>query len=325
MPQFDLQGESLRRYQPDLSLPADFDEFWDATLKQHPPGEVEFTRIDNRLRLVETYDVAFSGFNGSEVRGWLHLPTGAEGPRPGVVEYVGYGGGRGLAHERLMWALAGYAHLIMDTRGQGSAWSVGDTADPDSSGGPAHPGFMTDGILDPQTYYYRRLFVDAVRAVDTILTHPLVDTERVAVTGGSQGGGLAIAAAALHPAVAYTLPEVPFLCDFPRAVTISPKHPYLELVRYMSNHRDRVEEVFQTLSYFDCAILGRRSSAEALFSVGLMDETCPPSTVYAAYNWYEGPKTIVEYPFNDHEGGQGHHDVTAIDWLAQRFGSAPPH
>ena len=81
-----------------------------------------------------------------------------------------------------------------------------------------------------------------------------------------------------------------------------------------------MERVFSTLSYFDVAILGRRATAPALFSVGLMDETCPPSTVYAAYNHYGGPKEIREYAFNDHEGGEGFHEVALMRWLATRLG-----
>jgi cephalosporin-C deacetylase len=77
--------------------------------------------------------------------------------------------------------------------------------------------------------------------------------------------------------------------------------------------------VLETLAYFDVAILGRRAKAPALFSVGLMDATCPPSTVYAAYNAYGGPKEIREYPYNDHEGGQGFHEVEKLRWLAERF------
>ena len=75
-----------------------------------------------------------------------------------------------------------------------------------------------------------------------------------------------------------------------------------------------------TLAHVDVAILGRRAVAPALFSVGLMDEICPPSTVYAAYNAYGGPKEMREYPFNDHEGGQGFHDVAKLAWLRERFG-----
>ncbi len=117
---------------------------------------------------IDTFDVTFRGFGGSPIRGWLHLPATRTGPLPGVVEFGGYGSGRGLAHERIFWAIAGYAHLMMDTRGQGSSWFIGETPDPDGDGAAAQAGFMTQGILDPATYFYRRVFTDAVRAVETI-------------------------------------------------------------------------------------------------------------------------------------------------------------
>ncbi|MGD3261517.1 acetylxylan esterase, partial [Xanthomonas citri pv. citri] len=147
---------------------------------------------------LDTYDVSFAGWDGQRVHAWLTVPAGttAEAPLPAVVEFIGYGGGRGLATEHLLWASAGYAHLVMDTRGQGSGWSVGDTPDPDGIG-PAAPGVMTRGIESRETYYYRRLTVDAVRAVDAVRSIDLVDADRVAVLGVSQGGGLAIAVAGL--------------------------------------------------------------------------------------------------------------------------------
>jgi cephalosporin-C deacetylase len=236
-----------------------------------------------------------------------------------VVEFVGYGGGRGLPHERFLFAAAGYAHFVMDTRGQGSTWAVGDTPDPDAAGAPFHPGFMTQGILDPATYYYRRVFSDAVRAIDAARSHEAIDPTRVAVTGGSQGGGISLAVAGLVPDIAAVMPDVPFLSDFPRAITFADSDPYGEIVRYLKAHRDHVDRALATLAYFDVAILDRRATAPALFSVGLMDEICPPSTVFAAFNWYAGPKEIREYPFNNHEGGQGFHDIAKLSWLADRF------
>lgn len=321
MPHFDLMGEELRSYRPELAEPRDLDAFWAETLTAD--GDLDpplFTRVDNHLQLIETFDVVFPGFAGSPVRGWLHLPAGATSPLPVVVEYVGYGGGRGLSHERLLWTAAGYAHLVMDTRGQGSSYSVGNTLDPDPTGAPAHPGFMTRGIVDPHGYYFRRVYVDAVRAVAAAGAHPLVDGDQITVAGVSQGGGMALAAAALCPQVRYALIDVPFLCDFRRATSIALNDPYTEIVRYLKIHRDQVDAVFDTLSYFDGAVLGRRAAAEALFSVALMDETCPPSTVYAAYNWYGGPKSIVEYAYNDHEGGETHHEQVKLEWLAARLG-----
>ena len=142
--------------------------------------------------------------------------------------------------------------------------------------------------------------------------HELVDASRVAVCGASQGGGLALAVAALAPAaVAAVFSDVPFLCDFRRALTVAQGEPYLELVRYLAAHRDRIETVFRTLSYFDVVALVPLARAPALFSVALMDGTCPPSTVFGAYNAYAGPKEIAVYEYNDHEGGEAFHKLAS--------------
>jgi cephalosporin-C deacetylase len=321
MAQSDLPLEELRAYTPALPVPADIDEFWASTLEETRRHElaVTCTPVDNGLAVIDTFDVTYTGFGGSPIRAWLHLPATRTGPLLAVIEYVGYGGGRGLAHERVLWAAAGYAHLIMDTRGQGSTWITGDTPDPDASGAPFHPGFMTQGILDPATYYYRRVFTDAVRAVEAARTLDGVDPTRVAVTGGSQGGGISLAVAGLVPDLAAVMPDVPFLTDFPRAITFADSNPYGEIVRYLKAHRDHVAQALTTLSYFDTATLARTARAPALFSVGLMDLICPPSTVYAAFNHYGGPKEMREYPFNDHEGGQGFHDVAKLGWLAAQL------
>jgi cephalosporin-C deacetylase len=87
-------------------------------------------------------------------------------------------------------------------------------------------------------------------------------------------GGISTSVAALAPAsVAAALPDVPFLCDFRRAASVAQSEPYLELVRFLAAHRDRVEDTFATLAYFDAAVLARRATAPALFSVALMDVT----------------------------------------------------
>jgi cephalosporin-C deacetylase len=320
VPYSDLPIDELRTYRPNLAVPSDVDAFWEETLREtrSHATPATFTPVDSGLTVIRSFDVTFAGFGGSPVRGWLHLPAAATEPLPGVVEYIGYGGGRGLAHQRIRWAAAGFAHFVMDTRGQGSTWMVGHTPDPDGSGAPAHPGFMTRGILDPRTYYYRRVIADAVRAVEAVREHPAVDPGRIAVTGGSQGGGLSIAVAGLVEDLAAVMPDVPFLCDLPRALELADSDPYAEVARYLRVHRDGVETALETLAYFDGAILGRRATAPALFSVGLMDTVCPPSTVYAAYNWYGGPRDIREYRFNDHEGGDADHEVVQMGWLRER-------
>ena len=318
MAEFDLPLDELRTYRPTLAEPSDFDRFWDHTLAASPPGAATFEPFDAGLRAIESFDVTFPGFGGQPVRGWLHVPVVRDGLLPCVVEYIGYGGGRGLAHERTLWAVAGYAHFVMDTRGQGSSWSVGDTADPDA-GLPAEPGFMTRGIGSAETYYYRRVFVDAVRAVDAARSHPLIDPARIAVAGGSQGGGITIAAAALSHDLVAAMPDVPFLCHFRRAVSLTDGNPYGELVRYLHTHRDRIDQVFGVLSYFDGVSLAARASAAGLFSVALRDPICPPSTVFAAYNAYAGPKHIEVYDFNEHEGGGPFHQRAQLNFARTVF------
>ena len=322
MPRFDLPVDELRSYRPTVTEPADFDAFWATTLAESralaaPP---RLTRIDTHLSSFEVYDVSFSGFGGDPVGGWFLVPVGAAGPLPAVVAFNGYGGGRGLPHERLAWAASGYAYFFMDTRGQGSTWGVsGTTPDPHGTG-PSAPGFMTRGSDDPATYYYRRVFTDAVRAIDAVRSLDAVDADRVAVAGGSQGGGIAIAAAGLTPGLVGAMPEVPFLCHFERAVGMTDRDPYQEIVRYLSVHRDAAPRIFETLSYFDGVNFAKRATAPALFSVALMDPVCPPSTVYAARNhWAGGTADIEEYPFNEHEGGAGAHWPLQAAWLAERM------
>jgi cephalosporin-C deacetylase len=234
-----------------------------------------------------------------------------------VVEYIGYGGGRGFATDWLLWASAGYAHLVMDTRGQGGAWSKGDTPDMEVDGGnPQHPGFMTRGVLRPETYYYRRLITDAVRAVEAARAHPAVDGGRIAVSGGSQGGGLALAVGGLAEVQA-VLSDVPFLCHFRRATEITDAHPYQEIGRYLLVHRDKEAAVFNTLAYFDGMNFAVRGRSPALFSAGLMDEVCPPSTVFAAYNHYAGLKEMRVWRYNHHEGGGPYQTIEKIKFLRE--------
>ncbi len=305
---FDLPYEQLKTYKPERTEPAGFDAFWQATLADARTtplaSHTHFAPYDTGMRTIETFDVTFPGFGGQPIKGWLQMPKHRAGPLPCIVQYLGYGGGRGFPTDSLVWSSAGYAHFIMDTRGQGSAWSPGDTADVEPAGSnPQFPGFMTRGVLKPETYYYRRVFTDAVRAVEAVRTHPAIDGARIAITGGSQGGGITLAVAGLLPNVVAAMPDVPFLCHYRRATEITSANPYEEISHYCQIHRDHVDAVFDTLSYFDGVNFAARATAKALFSTGLMDEICPPSTVFAAYNHYAGPKEIRAWRYNHHEGG----------------------
>ncbi|MGV8831236.1 MAG: acetylxylan esterase [Devosia sp.] len=322
MPFPDLIQPELGAYVSSVESPGDFSAFWESTIAEARAlgGAVSVEPVATTLKAVEAFDVTFPGFGGHPIKGWLVLPTQRSGKLPLVVQYLGYGGGRSFPHELLHWAASGYAYFRMDTRGQGSGWSTGATGDPVGSTASL-PGVMTKGILDKNDYYYRRLFTDGVRAIDALVGLELVDADKIAVCGGSQGGGIALAVAGIDPRVKAVMPDVPFLCDYPRAVARAVRDPYGEIVRFLAQHRDKKSQVFETLRYFDGVCFARQAKAAALFSVALMDDICPPSTVYGAFNAYAGhDKSIIEYEFNNHEGGGPFQERAQMVWLATQFG-----
>jgi cephalosporin-C deacetylase len=324
---FDLPLDQLQTYRPPRNEPSDFDAFWTQTLaesRQHPL-DLRVEPIEVGLRLVDAFDVTFRGYGGQPIKGWLLLPRERPEPLACVIDYIGYGGGRGHPLDWLLWSNAGYANLVMDTRGQGVTWRVGDTGDPEPDGSNAQlPGFMTRGILSPQTYYYRRVFVDAVRAVEAARAISSVDSARIVLNGGSQGAGMALAVAGLVPDIGAVLADVPFLCHYRRATEITNGYPYRELADYCQRHRDKIETVFSTLAYFDGMNFAARASSPALFSVGLMDDVTPPSTVFAAYNYYGGPKQIKIWPYNGHEGGETFQSVEKLAFLDHLWREGAP-
>ncbi|GAB3891168.1 hypothetical protein GCM10029964_063900 [Kibdelosporangium lantanae] len=134
---------------PMIDAPDDFDTFWDRTLNEARAhgGAVKAERVTALLRTVDVDDVRFPGWNGEPVAAWLLRPRGAEGDLPVVVTYMGYTCGRGRPTDHLLWSAAGYAQLVVDSRGQGH-----DTPDRDAGdGGQWAEGFMTRGITSPTT------------------------------------------------------------------------------------------------------------------------------------------------------------------------------
>ncbi len=331
MPLFDLPLEKLRTFSAGPTAPGDFERFWDNTIAEARAFELaaSFAPVENMLSVIDSFDATFAGFGGAPIKGWLHLPANRTKGRklPVVVQYIGYSGGRGLVHQDTSWAQAGYAHFIMDTRGQGYGGLLGDTPDPHpSAGGVAQPGLMTRGIDSREDYYYRRLYVDAFRAIEAAQSHEEVDESTVILTGISQGGGLAIAAAGLAAGrldgVVALMPDVPFLQDFPRSIDVAGRGPYPEIAAFLKRHRTGHETFLEVLNYFDGVHFAARASVPALYSCAGEDDVCPPTTVFGSYNGYgrsaarPPAKEMAYYRFNNHEGGQEHHWLRQLHYVA---------
>ena len=316
MPSVDMPLEKLVDYKPDLTKQKDFDAFWRRACaeSENVPLNATFTPGDDLFPLARIYDVEFDGVDGVRVKGWFLTPRKVADPLPTVVQFVGYSGGRDYPHQLAVHVLNGFCAFIMDSRGQG-----GKTGQLLSTSHGGMRGFITHGMMDPDEYYYRNFYLDTMRAVEAVCGRDEVDENRIAAIGVSQGGGLAIACAALSPHVRAMAPDVPWLSHFRRAVELA-TGPYEEITEFMRRFPDQIETAFETLSYFDNMNLASMVTAShAYYSVGLWDHTCPPSTVYASYHWLPDSvnRAMEVYPYNGHEGGGSLHLQRKLKWLRE--------
>jgi cephalosporin-C deacetylase len=297
MPSIDMPLEQLRQYRPSLYRQDDFESFWEQTVAQavKQPLNAELIPYDLDARGLECFAVRFDGFGGGRLAGWYLRPDGG-GKYPGVCMYHGYSGRGPRPLDMLAYASQGMCVLSMDCRGQN-----GESQDAATYPEGHYPGWMTAGIRDHRTYYYRHVYADAVRALELLANREEVDSRRVAVTGISQGGGLSLAAAGLSRRVTLALADVPFLCDFRRAIVIAPSGPYTEIAGFIKAFPRLYDQAIRTLSYFDCLNLAPWIRCKTVISNGLCDEICPPSTVSAVFNHINAEKQMEIYPFHKHE------------------------
>ncbi|MDN4525174.1 acetylxylan esterase [Fictibacillus fluitans] len=296
---YDLPLEELKIYKPDLTKREDFINFWTLTkeeLAEHPVN-CTMDKVDYPSDRVDVYEVVYRGFRGAEIRGYYARPK-KMGIYPGLVWYHGYNYSfDGGIHETVNWALHGYAVFGMLARGQ-----QGSEDNMVSSHGHSS-GWLTKGVLDKETYYYRGVYMDAVRAVEVLSRFEEVDHKRIGVIGGSQGGGIALAAAALSPIPAVVVSIHPFLSHFQRSIDVATQGPYLEINDFFRrNTRPELEEqTMETLSYFDVMNLAPMVTCTTLMSIGLIDDITPPSTVFAVYNHLQTEKELKVYRYFGHE------------------------
>jgi cephalosporin-C deacetylase-like acetyl esterase len=204
--------------------------------------------------------------------------------------------------------------LALNIRGHGNSR---DNIDPGFRG---DPGYLLCQIQDKEMYIYRGAYMDCRRAVDFLFSRPEVDTTRVAVEGGSQGGALTFATAALNnDRIAVAVPAVPFLSDFPDYFRCA-SWPGNEFINYVQKHPETSwDKVYETLSYIDIKNLAKWIKCPVLMGVGLVDETCPPHINFAAYNQLKVPKQYIVYPESGHSI-PGEFGERRMEFIRQHFG-----
>ena len=311
MPLIDKPWAELRTYTGRTPRPADFDSFWDTSLAEMKAldARVELTPARFTAPGVDCFDLFFTGVGGARVHAKYLRPKSAPEPHPAVVIFHGYSGNSGDWFDKLAWTALGYSVLALDCRGQG-----GFSQDCGGVTGTTLNGHIIRGLDDPpQQLLFRQIFLDTAQLAGLAMQRPEVDPQRVGATGGSQGGGLTLACAALEPRLKRAAPVFPFLCDYQRVWEMDlATNAYTELRTYFRQfdpRHEREQEIFTKLGYIDCQHLAPRIRAEVLLVTGLMDQICPPSTQFAAYNKITAKKDMVIYPDYGHEGLPGANDT----------------
>lgn len=306
--------EELYKYRPSLTNRDDFDEFWERTISESKavPLESESILYDYPSPFVEVYDITYNGFDGTLIHGWYMCPKFIDRSNlPCIVHYHGYGGNRGRPADFMQWVMMGFAVISIDCRDQN-----GDTGNRAIYSSGSTQSAVCKGILDKDEYYFRAVYMDCMRAIDFAYTREEIDKDRIIVEGGSQGGALAMAVAALDHRVYASLADVPSNSNIEKRIEGS-YGSFSSVTGYLKVHPDKIEKVYETLSYFDTMNMADKIDCPVLASVGLQDNICPAKLYFATYNRIRGEKRVEIYPFNGHEGGGAIHNEIKLRYVME--------
>jgi len=307
VPIIDMPLEQLRNYYGITPRPSDFDEFWEQALKdmRNTPHNTELVPAEFQTDYAECFHLYFDGTGGARIHAKYLRPARRNGKCPVVFQFHGYGGDSGDWVEKLGYVAAGFCVAAMDCRGQG-----GLSEDAGGTKGMTYKCHFIKGLDgDPKDMLYRHVFLDTAKLADIVLGFPEVDENRAGATGASQGGALTVVCAALEPRIKKLAPVYPFLSDYKRVWEMDlDVDAYEELRHYFRKFdplHEREDEVFTKLGYIDIQNLAPRINGETLWTVGLLDTVCPPSTQFAAYNKIKAKKSMLVYPDFGHEHIRG--------------------
>jgi cephalosporin-C deacetylase-like acetyl esterase len=293
-----------------LDRPEDFDSYWMRARRELDAVAPQFKLIRQEELCTDTREVyllEMRSLGNILVRGWYAKPV-KEGVYPAILHVQGYS-----TNMVPQWMYQGddMVALALNIRGHGNSRDHVN---------PGFPGYLQHHVDDKELYIYRGAYMDCLRAVDFLYSREEVDTSRVAVEGGSQGGALSFATAALdNERIDLCVPHVPFLSDFRDYFKVA-GWPGGEFAQYFKEHPEISEdEIYKNLSYIDIKNLAPWIKSPVLMSIGLKDETCPPHTNFAAYNQLTAPREYLVYPEAGH-GLPGVYNQVKYEYIRKHFG-----
>lgn len=285
---------------PVVEDPKDFDQYWQKAIEQAQGDlNIELTPLPDRsTKKVDVYRMSFSAGNAGRFYGMLSVPKG-DGKYPAVVQYPG----AGVYVIDPNYALAEKGMMCLTFNIHGIAPDLAVQVYSDLAAG-ALRSYYTINMDNPENYYYRKVVQGAVRAVDAMKALPF-SNGKVAVSGGSQGGYLSVAVAALNPNVCFLSCNYPALSDM-AAYTKYTTGGWPHIVK---NEANRTPEIMHTLSLFDTVNFARRLKTPGLYSFGYNDLTCAPRTCFGVYNSITAPKELLIAPLTGHYTTQEQRDA----------------
>lgn len=318
MPVVDMNLEELKKYQGRNPCPRDFDSYWETAVLEMRKADpqISLEKAEFQVRGAECFHLYFTSTKGARIHAKYIRPENKTNC-PAVLLFHGYTGNSGDWSDKLSLVSQGFAVAALDCRGQaGLSQDMGQVA------GNTHHGHIIRGLedTDPRRLLFRDIFLDTAKLAEIVMRFPEIDEARVCAMGGSQGGALTIACAALEPRIRMAVPTYPFLCDYKRVWEMDlAVDAYAELKTYFrafDPRHEREDAIFEKLGYIDLQYLAPRIKAKLLMFTGLMDTICPPSTQFAAYNRLTCPKQMVLYPDFGHEYLPGAADI-AMQFLSE--------
>ncbi|MBP6783239.1 MAG: acetylxylan esterase [Verrucomicrobiales bacterium] len=308
-------GVSPNALTPSLPAPDDFDAFWAEQKKQL--GEVPITYIAAPRSLTTPGDAGIEAFDvqvpsekgGAPVSGYFAKPKTAP---PKSLPAVLWVHGAGVRSASLPAALGGArdGFLSMDINAHGIPNGEPEAYYKALSEGKLKT-YRSDGTKSRDEIYFRGMFVRLARALDFLTTRPEWDGKTLAVIGHSQGGYQALVAGGLDERVTFIGAGVPAGCDH-TGMKVNRISGWPKIVPLLADGTPD-PQALEASRYVDAVNFATRCKAEAIVSVGFIDRTCPPTSVYTAYNVLQGSKKILNYP------AMGH---ASTDEIRQKFREA---